>query len=155
MRSRAGTYATEESIPRRGSPMPFPILPTYQTSHPGWWRPRVSGPGLSCENQAHPRTACINEEIKAEERSGRVIAKGRRRTGGRVPTENEGRSRKDGGKRGEEEEVAQLPSATGDSGPTWGPIKGATRGPIYSEERPRASWSRLENVNRTDVSLDR
>lgn len=82
-------------------------------------------------------------------------AKGRRRTRRRVPDVNERRSRKDGENRGVKEEVAQLPSATDDSGPTWDPIKGATRSSIYSEEQQRDSWSRLENVNRTDVSLYR
>lgn len=58
-----------------------------------------------------------------------------------APAENERRSSKDGGKREEEEEekeeMVQLPSATDDSGPTRGPIKGANRGPIYSEKQPR------------------
>ena len=64
------------------------------------------------------------------------------RSGDAHPAENERRSSKDGGKRGEEAEkgekkMVQLPSATDDSGPTRGPIKGATRGPIYSEKQPR------------------
>lgn len=119
----------------------------YVPSHPSWPRSQLTDSVLSTKNQTHPRTTCINDEIKVEDTkptSPRSSAKGWTRTRHSVSTENERRSSKDGGKRGEEEEVAQLPSATGDSKPTWGPIKGATRGPIYSEERPRGlvEWIR-------------
>lgn len=109
------------------SPRPSSLVlaTRHETRHLGF---------IQRENQQRRCTARVRDEIKARDEKKR--ARHEACDAHRPKTK---RSSKDGGKRGEEEEegMVQLPSATDDSGPTRGPIKGATRGPIYSEKQPR------------------